>query len=127
MRPATLGPESAAALARVRLGAEPDPAFTAALHESSGGNPLYLVAVLDAVWRDGIAPTADQVTHVLELGPQAIARAVASTDRPPPGDAVELLRAAAIVGDRAALPLAAALARIDTAAALAAATRTRPS
>src|SRR3954471_24309379 len=54
MRPATLGPTSVAALACLRLGAEPDPAFTAALHESSGGSPLYLVALLDAVWRDGI-------------------------------------------------------------------------
>src|SRR3954447_6601989 len=67
MRPGTLGPTSAAALARRRLGAEPDPAFTAALHESSGGNPLYLVAVLDAVGRDGIVPTTDNVKDVLEL------------------------------------------------------------
>src|SRR3954451_10269757 len=35
IRPATLGTDSAGALVRVRLGAEPDPAFTAALHEAS--------------------------------------------------------------------------------------------
>jgi DNA-binding CsgD family transcriptional regulator len=122
IRPATLGKESADVLARVRLGAEPDAAFTAALHEASGGNPLYLVAVLDALCRNGTAPTVEEVSRVLDLGPQAIARTVAGTIARLPADAVELLRAAAIVGDQAALPLAAALARIDVAAALAAAT-----
>ena len=115
IRPATLGSESAEVLARVRLGAEPDPAFTAALHEVSGGNPLYLVAVLDALRRNGTAPTVEEISHVLELGPQAIARTVASTIARLPADAVQLLRAAAIIGDHAALTLAAALARIDIA------------
>src|SRR5207248_2660229 len=47
IRPGGLGPESAVALARDRLGDEPDPAFAAALEKGSGGNPLYLVALLD--------------------------------------------------------------------------------
>ena len=42
MRPGGLGQESAAALARERLGDEPAAAFAAALETGSGGNPLYL-------------------------------------------------------------------------------------
>src|SRR4051795_11472833 len=79
MRPGGLGLESAATLARERLpgrpaagargpprararerlGVEPATAFAAALETGSGGNPLYLVALLDAVWRQGFAPTAE--------------------------------------------------------------------
>src|SRR3954452_20575315 len=55
IRPRPLGQESAASLARERLAAEPDPAFAEALQIGSGGNPLFLVALLDAVWRDGTA------------------------------------------------------------------------
>ena len=121
IRPRPLGQESAASLARERLAAEPDPAFADALQTGSGGNPLFLVALLDALWRDGTAPTAEHATHVLQLGPRAIARGVASRLARLPRDAAELLRAAAIVGDQAALPLAAALAGIDTATALGAA------
>ena len=60
IRPGRLGQASAATLARDRLGLEPDPVFSAALQTGSGGNPLFLVALLDALWRDGISPTADQ-------------------------------------------------------------------
>src|SRR3954467_5208363 len=40
--PGKLGSESAAMLARERLGVEPDPVFAAALQAGSGGNPLFL-------------------------------------------------------------------------------------
>ena len=116
-----LGPESAAALARDRLSAEPDPTFAAALQEASGGNPLYLAAVLDALRRDGTAPLAEHAPRVLELGPQAIARGLASRLSHLPPDAVELIRAAAIVGEQADIPLAAAVAGLETSRALAAA------
>ena len=53
IRPGSLGQESAAALARERLGSRARRGFAAALQTGSGGNPLYLVALLDAVWREG--------------------------------------------------------------------------
>jgi predicted ATPase len=56
IRPAGLGPASVATLASRRLKAEPDSDFTAALHSASAGNPLFLVALLDALSREGIAP-----------------------------------------------------------------------
>ena len=121
MRPGGLGRESAAALARERLGDEPAAAFAAALETGSGGNPLYLVALLDAVWRQGLAPTAEHAPHVLELGPRAVSYGVSTRLGRLPAEATDLLRAAAILGDRTELPLAAALAGTNPGTALTAA------
>jgi DNA-binding CsgD family transcriptional regulator len=121
MRLGGLGQESAAALARERLGGEPAAAFVAALETGSGGNPLYLVALLDAVWRQGLAPTAENAPRVLELGPRAVSYGVATRLGRLATEATDLLRAAAILGDQTELPLAANLAGIDPGAALRAA------
>jgi DNA-binding CsgD family transcriptional regulator len=121
MRPGGLGRESAAALARERLGGEPAAAFAAALETGSGGNPLYLVALLDAVSREGLAPTAEHAPQVLELGPRAVSYGVSTRLARLPTEVTDLLRAAAILGDRTELPLAAALAEIDPGIALTAA------
>src|SRR5215213_3546169 len=116
IRPRNLGHESAAALTRELLGVEPDAAFASALHAGSGGNPLYLAALLDAVRRAAIDPTADHAAHVLELGPEAVARGVAARLARLPEDASKLLRAAAILGDRTTLSFVAELADLDAAA-----------
>jgi DNA-binding CsgD family transcriptional regulator len=118
IHPVALGLPSTAAIARWALGVEPDETFARALQEGSGGNPLYLGALLDAVARDGVSPTAEGAHRVLELGPQAVARAVAlGLGRLPPGPG-KLARAAAILGDGSLLRDAAALAELDTATAL---------
>ena len=121
IHPGGLGQESAATLARERLGVEPDAIFSAALQTGSGGNPLFLVALLDALWREGTAPTAEHAPRVLELGPQAVSRGVATRLARLHADATGLLRAAAILGDRTELSLAAALGGLDPKAALTAA------
>ena len=121
IRPGSLGEESTAALARSRLGAEPDPLFTAALQRGSGGNPLFLLALLDALSREEVTPTADRAAHVLELGPDAISRGIAARLARLPAEATALLRAAAILGDRTELTLAASLAEIEAKTALSAA------
>ena len=121
IRPAVLGRESAAALARERLGNEPAAAFADALETGSGGNPLYLVALLDAVLQQGLAPTVENAPHVLELGPRAVSYGVSTRLARLPSEATELLRAAAILGDRTDLALAAALAGTDATTALTAA------
>ena len=121
IRPGSLGEASAATLARERLAAEPDPVFAAALQTGSGGNPLFLIALLDALSREGISPTADQASYVIELGPQAIARGIATRLARLPVEAAQLLRAAATLGDRTELPLAAVLADLEPKVALSAA------
>ena len=118
IRPAALGQASAAELARVLFGLEPDDVFADALRDASDGNPLYLAAILDAVARQQIAPTAAHAPRLLELGGEALARGVALRLSRLPGDAVALVRAAAILGDQTDLSLAAALAGLDKTVAL---------
>ena len=122
IRPGGLGQESAATLARERLGVEPDAVFSAALQTGSGGNPLFLVALLDALWREGIG------TDGRACAACARARAAGglSRRRNSPGPPARRCRpacsrAAAILGDRTELSLAAALAGLDPRAALTAA------
>jgi DNA-binding CsgD family transcriptional regulator len=121
IRPGTLGQESVAALAAALFGLQPDEDFAAALRHASGGNPLYLAAILDAVDRQQMAPTAEQTPRLLELGGEALSRAVALRLSRLSGEAVGLVRAAAILGDGTKLALAASLAEVDTPAALEAA------
>jgi DNA-binding CsgD family transcriptional regulator len=118
IRPGALGQASAATLARVMFGLEPDEVFAAALRDASGGNPLYLGAMLDKVAREAMAPTAEQAARLLELGGEAVSRGVAVRLARLPAEAVSLVRAAAILGDHAQLGLAAALAELDLNAAL---------
>jgi DNA-binding CsgD family transcriptional regulator len=118
IRPAALGQVSAATLARTLFGLEPDEVFAGALRDASDGNPLYLAAILDAVARQQIEPTAEHAPRLLELGGEALARGVALRLSRLPGAAVALVRAAAILGDQAELSHAASLADLDKTVAL---------
>ena len=71
LRPARLGLESVAVLARDVFHAEPDEGFCAACLEATGGNPLYLRALLITLESEGVAPTADAAARVQEVGPGA--------------------------------------------------------
>jgi DNA-binding CsgD family transcriptional regulator len=113
IRPEPLGRASIAVLARELHGLEPDDAFSAALETATGGNPLFVDAVLDAVAREGSSPTAEHIPRLLEIGAEGVSRAVGlRLARLPPG-ALAVLRAASILGDGTALRDAAALAKVD--------------
>jgi DNA-binding CsgD family transcriptional regulator len=118
IRPAALGQASAATLAEVLFGLEPDEVFAAALRDASDGNPLYLAAILDAIARQQIEPTAEHAPRLLELGGEALSRGVALRLSRLSDQAVSLVRAAAVLGDQTELALAAALADLDAMAAL---------
>jgi DNA-binding CsgD family transcriptional regulator len=113
IRPGPLGPASIALLARELHGLEPDEAFCAALDRATGGNPLFVGAVLDAVAREGTSPTAEQVPRLLEIGAQGVSRAVGLRLARLPPEALALLRAASILGDGTELRHAAALAGVE--------------
>jgi DNA-binding CsgD family transcriptional regulator len=113
IRPEPLGRASIAVLARELHGLEPDTAFSAALHTATGGNPLFVGAVLEAVVREGISPTAEQVPRLLEIGAQGVSRAVGLRLGRLSQEAGALLRAASVLGDGTALRQAAALAGVD--------------
>jgi tetratricopeptide (TPR) repeat protein len=113
IRPEPLGRASIAVLARELHGLEPDEAFSAALEAATGGNPLFVDAVLDAVAREGTSPTAEYVPRLLEMGAQGVSRAVGLRLARLQPEALALLRAASILGDGTELRHAAALAGVD--------------
>jgi DNA-binding CsgD family transcriptional regulator len=113
IRPEPLGRASIAVLARALHGLEPDDAFAGALVTATGGNPLFVVAVLDAVAREGVSPTAEHAPRLLEIGAQGVSRAVALRLARLQPEALALLRAASIFGDGVELRHAAALAGVD--------------
>jgi DNA-binding CsgD family transcriptional regulator len=113
IRPEPLGPASIAVLAHELHGLEPDEAFCAALEAATGGNPLFVGAVLDAVAREGTSPTAEQVPRLLEIGAQGVSRAVGLRLARLAPEALALLRAASIFGDGIEVRHAAALASVE--------------
>lgn len=122
VRPGVLGLSSVAAFARATFGAEPDHRFSSSCHEATGGNPLFIEALLDTLAAEGIPPTAEASARVHEVGPEPVARAVALRLSRLPTEATLLARAVAILGDGAEPAHAAALARLDPEVATSAAT-----
>src|SRR5262245_50093871 len=113
IRPEPLGPRSIAVLARELHGLEPDDAFSAALETATGGNPLFVGAVLDAVARDGTRPTAENAPRLLEIGAQGVSRVVGLRLARLLPEALALLRAASILGDGTELRHVATLAGVE--------------
>jgi DNA-binding CsgD family transcriptional regulator len=113
------GPLSEAAterfVARRAPGAEP--AFAAACHRATGGNPFLLGELLTALDREGVAPVAASVGRVREIGPQPVSRAVELALRSLAPAATALARTLSVLGDGAPLAQVAVLARLplDTA------------
>jgi DNA-binding CsgD family transcriptional regulator len=108
-----LGRASIAVLARDVHGLDPDEAFSAALEAATGGNPLFVGAVLDAVAREGTSPTAEHVPRLLEIGAQGVSRVVGLRLARLQPEALALLRAASILGDGTELRHASALAGLN--------------
>src|SRR4029450_10403106 len=113
VRPEPLGRASIAVLAGELHGVERDEAFCAARHTATGGNPLFVGAVLDAVAREGTSPTAEHTGRLLEIGAQGVSRVVGlRLGRLRPA-ALALLRAASVLGDGVELRQVAALAGVE--------------
>ncbi len=73
--------------------------FSDACRRASGGNPLLLQQTLNALAMDGRSPTADDAGAITDLGPRAVSRTVIARLRGLPGEATEVARAVAILGD----------------------------
>ncbi len=123
VQPAPLTLRSITQLTQTRLGLEPAEAFCAAVAVATGGNPLFVTALLDSLARERLEPTAQQAKRALELGPRAISRAVSIRLARLPADVITIAEAGAILGDRSELRLAAALAGLDLVLATRAASR----
>jgi DNA-binding CsgD family transcriptional regulator len=113
IQPAPLTLPSITQLTRTRLADEPAEAFCAAVAVATGGNPLFVGALLDTITQEQLEPTGAHAKSVLRLGPRAISRAVSVRLTRLPPDSIALARAAAILGDGSELRHTAALAELD--------------
>ena len=118
LQPSELGSESVVVLARELLEAEPDERFCATCHEVTGGNPLYLRALLSTLAAEGRAPTAENAARVRAIGPEPIARIVALRLSRLSSVAEDLARAVAVLDGTADVQLAAQLAGVERDAAV---------
>ena len=108
-----LGSEASAALVRAGLGDQAGPQLGRALHESSGGNPFLLDALISAVRARALDDDLPDEATVLSLGPQAVADAVTRRIGQLDEGAVTLARAVAVLGRPAPLRQVATLADMD--------------
>ncbi len=113
IRPTALGVASVGSMALDEFGVEPEEEFVAACHAATGGNPLFLRAVLDALHGEGFSPTAEHAARVREIGPGSVTRAVTLRLSRLPAEAKRLAVATAVLGDGAEIGDAAALAELD--------------
>lgn len=93
-----LEPLSAKAVAELverRTGQRPDAEFVVACHTVTGGNPMFLAAVLGHV----TSPAADQVAHVLQLRPAQLKERLLRGLATQPEHARRFAKAVAILGD----------------------------
>ncbi|HEV2786414.1 MAG TPA: AAA family ATPase, partial [Solirubrobacteraceae bacterium] len=121
VRPERLGGASVAELVRSRYGCDAEAAFVDAVADATGGNPLFVQALVDTLAREGVDPSGADVGRILALGGEAVARSVRIRVARLAGAAATLARAAAGVGDGAALRDAAAVATLPLGDAAAAA------
>jgi predicted ATPase len=115
VRPDPLSQAAVKELVQGRLGPVPEEAFVVACHAATGGNPLLLDQLLASLAADGVQPDADHVSVVRNIGPRAVSRTVLARLGRLPGEAVDVARAVAVLGDRADLQAIAALAGLDEA------------
>jgi DNA-binding CsgD family transcriptional regulator len=113
LRPAALGLDSVLQLATEQFGREPDRPFVEACLGATGGNPLFVRALLATIAGEGLDPVAANAGRVLEIGPESVSRAVSLRLARMPAEAKVLATAVAILGDGIQTRHAAALAGLD--------------
>ena len=120
---APLTQDAVAALVRDVLGDAAEDAFCRACASATGGNPFYLVQMLDALDGQGIEPRAGAVHRLSEVGAESIADAVLARVDALPAACERVASATAVLGDGASLAKVAAVAGLDDGATAEAADR----
>jgi len=115
IRPAPLSARATAALVETTLPAPPDSGLAEVLHEASKGNPYVLRELLSALRADGARPTAAAARQLTETGAPSVARMTMRRVNGLPAPAIALAEATAVLGERADLPLAVAVAGLGEA------------
>ncbi|WP_037503376.1 helix-turn-helix transcriptional regulator [Solirubrobacter soli] len=115
IRPGPLSEEAVGALVARRLGAEPDRSFREACHTTTGGNPLLVRQLLNALETDAVKPDAAHADVVRAIGSRAVSSSVLLRLARLPGEASTVARAVAVLGEGADLPAVAGVAGLDEA------------
>jgi len=114
LEPAPLSPAATAAVVEELLPTTPNPAFTAACTEVTGGNPLLLGELVRALVEDGARGTKDDAVRVHDIGPEPVVWTVRSMLGHLPEAAGHLARAVCVLGPGADLDAAQRVAGLDT-------------
>ncbi|MFL5940457.1 MAG: AAA family ATPase [Gaiellaceae bacterium] len=113
IRPTALSEPAVAAIVEEEFSCEPDPTFAAACYAATGGNPLFVRALVDALHGEGVVPRAENAARVHEIGPEPVTRAVLLRLSRLPEEARRFATAAAVLGDGSEQRNVAALAELD--------------
>jgi DNA-binding CsgD family transcriptional regulator/tetratricopeptide (TPR) repeat protein len=98
IRPGPLSTEGAGARVQALLGSS-DPAFAAACHHATGGNPFLLEQLVSEIRAEGIEPTAASADRVASLGPDTVRASVLLRLERLPSAGGPVARALAILGE----------------------------
>ncbi len=120
IQPPPLSEEATLRLAGERLGGAADPAFAAACHRATGGNPLLVRELLGALAAEGVAPTAANARAVTEMDPSTVSRSVLLRLSKLPATAIAVAHAIAVLSEGASVAEIATLTGLDEAAVAAA-------
>lgn len=112
LRLAPLTPDATRTLLTGAHGRPPHEGLVSALHEASGGNPLFLTAFAPALHTDG-SPAAEPAVTVRESSPHAVCVRIAGHLRIQPRPVRDVAAAVAALGDRSEPALIAQLADVD--------------
>jgi DNA-binding CsgD family transcriptional regulator len=110
VRPRPLSARGVAAICARRLRTAVAPAFAAACHEVTRGNPFYLDALLNEADQRGFGTLGPGVEQVRQAGPASVAARVLRRIADAHPAAPEVVRAIAVLGDGALLAEVAELA-----------------
>ena len=113
IRPTALSEAAVKAMVVQEYGREPHPEFTVACHSATGGNPLFVRALVAALHGEGVDPVAGNARRAREIGPEPVTRAVALRLSRLPEEARRFATAAAVLGDGSEQRDVAALAGIE--------------
>jgi class 3 adenylate cyclase/DNA-binding CsgD family transcriptional regulator/tetratricopeptide (TPR) repeat protein len=113
IRPTAISEAGVASMVEHEFEVTPDPAFAQACHSATGGNPLFVRALVDALRGEGVQPVAQNAARVHEIGPEPVTRQVLLRLARLPDEARRFATATAVLGDGSDQRDVAALAEID--------------
>ena len=113
LRPEPLTIDATTKLCEHWLGTQVAHAFAAACRDATGGNPLFLEALLREAKEQKFSTESRDVARVNRIGPAAVARAVLLRLSAAPAAPTALVRACAVLGDGSSVTEAALLAELS--------------